>query len=65
MKGIPLEPRDISVLEALKPFLSPRGQELVAIMTTFVRVFGAEEGEGYDPEALVNLIRLLGQERIN
>ncbi|HHY36685.1 MAG TPA: hypothetical protein GX518_03240 [Firmicutes bacterium] len=64
MKGLPLEPRDISVLEALKPFLSPRGQELVAVMTSLVRVFNAEQGKGYDPEALVNLIRLLGQERI-
>jgi hypothetical protein len=64
MNRITLEPRDISVLEALKPFLSPRGQGLVDIMTNFVRVFNTGQEESFDPEALVNLVRILRQERI-
>lgn len=64
MNRIPLEPKDISVLEALKPFLSSKGQELVDIMTNFVRVFNTGHEESFDPEALVNLVRILRQERI-
>jgi hypothetical protein len=63
MKTIPIESKDISVLTALKPFLSQKGQDLVDIVVTVFRVFNVEGNAGLDTEALAKLVEILQRDK--
>lgn len=52
-----LSENDISLLQAVKPFLSQKSQDMVDVMVTVFNVFKPlQEGEGVDVDALATLM---------
>jgi hypothetical protein len=57
----PLDTRDISLILAIKPFLSDKSQILVDTLVNLLSVISGSAEKNIDPEAIANLINLIAQ----
>ncbi|MGI6129722.1 MAG: hypothetical protein ACOYEO_06485 [bacterium] len=57
----PLNPKDVSLILAIKPFLSDKSQTLVDTLINLLSVITGPSDKKVDPEAVANLINLIAQ----
>ena len=57
----PLDSKDVSLILAIRPFLSEKSQTLVDTLVNLLSVISAPPERKIDPEALANLINLIAQ----
>jgi hypothetical protein len=62
MSKMPIDAKDVSLMLAIKPFLTPKSQTLVDALVNFLAVLSSPPERKVDPEALANLINLIAQE---
>lgn len=58
---MPFDAKDVSLMLAIKPFLTPKSQTLVDALVNFLAVLNGPPERKVDPEALANLINLIAQ----
>ncbi|HHV08217.1 MAG TPA: hypothetical protein GXX69_08400 [Firmicutes bacterium] len=57
----PLDPKDVSLILAIKPFLSDKSQTLIDTLVNLLAVISGPPERKIDPEAVANLINLIAQ----
>lgn len=57
----PLDSKDVSLILAIKPFLSEKSQTLVDTLVNLLSVISGPPEQKVDPEALANLINLIAR----
>ncbi len=66
MNNIPFDSRDLSLILAIKPFLTPQGQKTIDGFISILEVLGrpaeTSSKEKPDAQAVTSLIRLLSEE---
>lgn len=58
---LPLDSKDVSLMLAIKPFLSDKSQTLIDTLVNLLAVVNSPPEKKVDPEALANLINLIAQ----
>jgi hypothetical protein len=58
---VPFDTKDVSLMLAIKPFLSSKSQTLVDALVNLLAVVNNPPEKKVDPEALANLINLIAQ----
>ncbi|HHW91327.1 MAG TPA: hypothetical protein GX735_01355 [Firmicutes bacterium] len=66
MNNVPFDSKDLSLILAIKPFLTPQGQKTIDGFISILEVLGrpaeASRKEKPDTQAVASLIRLLSEE---